>query len=199
MKILQDGIFEIMCEFHEDLKQICNELNLKSAKDVIDFLDNTPKGDRRRLKLDVRLSAVEFAEKACSMMIRKGQEATRVGDFESVSACSDLIIYFFYEKVEKIKIALNNKGINFNSLSLEEKFKQFQNTLIFEDEQTGMVLSQMFLKVFFENTENKDKQLESKQLKDSLQNNKNSSVNKKHLKPSKNKHKENSFHYEREQ
>ena len=161
MEILQDGIFEIICDFHEDLKEMCNKLNLTTAQDVKNFLKNTPKESKDRRNLFTCLSAIEFAEGFSSLALQKGREAMTVGAFDDMEVSADLMLAMFYRKIENLKEYLDKKNIDFDTLPFDEKFKEFQKTLILEDETVGMGFSQMFLRLY--SKEGKKKKIGDKQ------------------------------------
>mgnify|MGYP005783963513 FL=1 len=109
MEILQDGIFEIICDFHEDLKEMCNKLNLTTAQDVKNFFKNTPKESKDRRNLFTCLSAIEFAEGFSSLALQKGREAMTVGAFDDMEVSADLMLAMFYRKIENLKEYLDKK------------------------------------------------------------------------------------------
>ncbi len=155
MEILQDGIFEIICDFHENLKEMCEKLNLTTAQDVRDFLENTPKESKERRELFTCLSAIEFAEKFSSFALLKGREAMTVGAYDDMEVSADLMLAMFYRKINNLKEYLDKKNIDFDTLSFDEKFNEFQKTLILEDETIGIGFSQMFLRLYSKIEENK--------------------------------------------
>ncbi len=149
-KLLEnDEVFLTMCEFHEELKEMCEKLNLKTAQEVKHYLRTTPKNNKDRMNLCIELSGVKFAETIMSGFYLKGLKAIKVGVGEDVYISADLMLQMFNNKINKIKRYLTKKGIDFDTLSFEEQLKQFKKTLLLENENVRNGCIDLFVKKYY--------------------------------------------------
>ncbi len=148
MKILQDEVFEVVCEFYDDLKSICDSLNLSSAQEVREYLKNTPKGNESREILLSKLHSVSFVEQFSSRLLERGRQAMRVGAGDDVAVVHDMLQSMFYKKIEKIKDYLYKNGVDFDALPYDEKYKEFKKTLVLEDERVKDGFSKIFERTY---------------------------------------------------
>lgn len=164
MKILDDRVLNIIMDYHPRLKKICHKLNLKSADEIKNFLnDKNETYKEERLMLKIELSSVEFFESFSSTLLYRGIESTSVDDFEEVKAIKDLMEDNFWGKIERIKNYCVKRNIDFETLPFDKKLLLFEDTIILENDVIKDAFRKMLYRVFSK-TQNQTKEIEQYKL-----------------------------------
>ncbi len=159
MEVLKKSAFEDFVKFYPELKAICDDLNLKTGEEVLKFLEDT-NGENNNIRkiLKNKLTVAIFEETFSSRLVERGREAMDIGEGDDTITAANLLVAMFYNKVEKLRKYLKSKDFDFDKLSFDDKFKEFQKTILLEDEIVKTGLCEMFVREFgeIENEKNKN-------------------------------------------